>query len=352
MTVSISGTNGVTFPDSSLQAAAASPYVLKNRIINGAFDVWQRGTSITGSNAGSSASYWADRWCFYRATSPTASTLSQQTTSPPTGFKNFARIQRNVSNTSTDGIYINQSEEILNSYDLAGQTVTLSFWAKAGVNYSSASSLLNVVVTTGTGSTDNNSLWNVWTGATNPVNTTATLTTSWQRFTFTGSVGSSVTQIAAQFHFIPVGTAGAADYFDITGVQLELGSTATPFERRLYNQELANCQRYYYRNIANAAYSILSSTAIGGSGTICDVLIQAPVTMRTYPTTLETSNIALQDTVTLYSSGTWTINTSLYSNQIPSVRYTHGSSALTQYRPYYISANNNSAAYLGLGAEL
>ncbi len=259
-----------------------SPYAMRNKIINGAFNVWQRGSSITGNNSSSSASYWSDRWCFYRSGNAAAITLSSQITGGSTGVSStFARIQRNSANTSTETVTINQSIEISNCTDIAGTTLTISFYARCGANYSSASNLLNVFVGTGTGSTDNNALWNVWTGYSYIVNATATLTQSWQKFTFTGIVGSSVTQAAVQFAFNPTGTAGLYDYIDITGVQLEVGSVSTPFERRPYGLELSLCQRYYYTSGPSTAPGVLFQ-AQGTNTTVS--FVQHPVRMRASPT--------------------------------------------------------------------
>jgi hypothetical protein len=331
MPVSIIGNSGIQFPDSSLQAAAASPYVLKNRIINGAMQIWQRGTSFSASGVNY---YTADRW----------QTLTQigtysQSTDVPTGF------QYSLSIACTSAYYgtFAQRIEANNTQDLVGQSITVSFWAKATVGGASG-----IIV-----GIQNPTAVDNYTAITNISSfTTTALTSTWTKYTGTfTSLPSGVANGLQLYIFNAAGGSSAITYL-VTGVQLEVGSTATPFERRLYNQELANCQRYYYRNTASALYSIMSGTGIATNTTVCDVPVQLPVTMRTYPTTLDTSSIALQDTITVYSTGTWTINTALYSTQIPSVRYTHGSAVLTQYRPYYISANNNSSAYLGLGAEL
>jgi hypothetical protein len=78
----------------------------------------------------------------------------------------------------------------------------------------------------------------------------------------------------------PIATNGATFY--ITGVQLEQNTTATPFERRLYNQELANCQRYYWRLIDGTSQSIGIGAAISASE--LDIVTIFPVSMRTGPT--------------------------------------------------------------------
>jgi hypothetical protein len=106
---------------------------------------------------------------------------------------------------------------------------------------------LNYEFITGTG-TDQNPL----TGYTGQVVTagTKTLTATWQRFTYTQIVPATATEISLDFYFTPTGTAGAADYFEITGVQLELGSYATTFSRAggTIQGELAACQRYYEKS--------------------------------------------------------------------------------------------------------
>ena len=279
MSLILDGSNSVTFPDGTVQTTTAKTGMV-NRIINGGMSIWQRGTSITGSVASSSASYWADRWCFYRGANASAITLSQQTSGGATNFQYYARIQRTASNTSIDSLSLNQSAEIFNSFDLAGNSVTLSFWARAGANYSATSNKLGYVVTTGTGTVDNNSLWNSWTGATNILSSDVILTTSWQRFSVTANVGSTVTQISAGFQINLTGTAGAADYVDITGVQLEKGSTATSFDYRPYGTELALCQRYFQTvsDRSNTKGSYYSITAGRLSGNLAPPMRSAPTT--------------------------------------------------------------------------
>jgi hypothetical protein len=242
------GSNGDTLVADSAATTGlrwqASRSAGKNAIINGGLDVWQRGTSLAISNG--TTTYLADRWAAYRGA--TGATVSRQTTSDTTNLPTIqycARVQRDSGNTSTSGISYFNIFESVNSIPFAGQTVTFSFYARKGANYSQASSGLTVVLKTGTG-TDQN-VYSGFTGAVNPVLQTATLTTTWQRFTYTATLASSITQIATGFEFAPVGTAGAADYFEVTGAQLELGSVATTFSRAqgTIQGELAACQRYF-----------------------------------------------------------------------------------------------------------
>ena len=221
---------------------AVSPVVAgKNAVINGGMDIWQRGTSIAG--AASVSNYTADRWGGYRA----GYTYSRQATGDTTNLpfiQYCMRAQRNSANTDTSGVNLFTSFESSNSIPFAGKTITFSFYARAGANYSPASSALTARFTTGTG-TDQNIL-NGFTGATD-TNTVVTLTTTWQRFATSISCSGSTTQIGLQFYNTPVGTAGTNDYFEVTGIQVEVGSVATPFSRAggTLSGELAACQRYY-----------------------------------------------------------------------------------------------------------
>jgi hypothetical protein len=224
---------------------ALSPYTgFKNKIINGAMQVYQRGTTATnpGTTGSGSAYCTVDRYQIYRAGAVAGLISSVGLSGGPTGFPQFTRVERAAGNTATNIIFIGQAIESINCSDLPNQTVTLSFWARAGANYSSASNLLNPGIVSGTGT--DGSIYNGFTGSTSVANTNVTLTTSWQQFTLSGTVPSNSAQVGIQIAYTPTGTAGAADYFDITGIQLEVGTSATSFEYRSIGQELALCERY------------------------------------------------------------------------------------------------------------
>ena len=216
----------------------------RNAIINGGFDIWQRGTSLALSAAAFLFS--ADRWA--AAQLGTANAVFNQSTSVPTGFRYSAKIGRNSGATTTGNILLNTALETSDSLRFANQTVTFSFYAKAGANYSSASNALSAIVYTGTGTDQGiGSVAGGWTGSATPINATATLTTSWQRFSYTGTIASTATQLGLGFKYTPVGTAGADDNFYLTGVQVEVGSQASPYAPATptYATELAACSRYF-----------------------------------------------------------------------------------------------------------
>ncbi len=215
----------------------------RNVLINGGFDVWQRGTS-TAFTSTPSTSFLADRWSGYRNT--TGSTQSRISAGLD-GFQYALRMQRDSGNTSASIIYIGQSLETSTATKLANKPVVLSFYARAGANYSSASNALRVLLYSGTG-TEANGVHVAFTSSTNVISTTATLTTSWQRFTYFATMPATSSQLTVQLDWTPSGTAGAADYADITGVQLEQNYQPTPFEQRPIGVELGLCQRYYYQS--------------------------------------------------------------------------------------------------------
>jgi hypothetical protein len=265
-----------------LRYTAGNP--IPNPVINSAFQIWQRGTSV----AVTSSAYTADRWMGYRASA--GGTISRQVTNDTTNLPSIqycARVQRNSGNTSTDYIAIVNSFETINSIPYAGKTVTLSFYARAGANYSSTSNLMQVILTTGTG-TDQNALLS-YTGGTNIVSQAATLTTTWQRFTYTAAVGSTATELGMYFYFSPTGTAGANDFFEITGVQIDVGSVALPFRTNgaTLQGELAACQRYFWQIATGGDKAI--GTGFYNSGTELDCVFPTPVPMRTAPTLTQTT---------------------------------------------------------------
>jgi hypothetical protein len=323
--------------------------IQQNPVLNSAMQVWQRGTSIAPVSA---TDYTADRWTGYF---PTGTTVSRQVTGDTTNLpfiQYCARIQRNSGQTSTTVRQFTQSLETINSVQFAGKTITLSFYARAGANFSSASNLLNARAIWGTGTDQNYT--GTYTGATLAVDQNATLTTTWQRFSYTGSIGATATEVAMQFQYTPSGTAGTNDYFEITGVQWEIGSVATPFHTyaATIQGELSACQRYYYRQSASSAGSnptafIANGTADSTTRTM--MTVPMPVQLRTAPTVLDSSTLAVFDGVNIYA--VTSINNAWANNSVVGVQASVAS-GLTQFRPYALVTNNSSSGFLGFSAEL
>ena len=263
------GNNGETLvADSSTSTGLryTAGTVQSNPVLNSAMQVWQRGTSITGTAA---VIYTADRW----STNASSSfTITRQTTSDTTNLPNIqycARVQRTAGQTTTTTYSLVQSIETLNSIPFAGKTVTMSFYARKGANYSGASSAFTSSLISGTG-TDQN-YQSGYTGTAFPLGVnTATLTTTWQRFTYTGTIPATATELGFYFDYTPVGTAGAADYYEVTGAQLDIGSVALPF--RTYagtiQGELAACQRYFNRLVSGTQNAVTTAQAIATTGAL------------------------------------------------------------------------------------
>lgn len=318
----------------------------KNRVLNSNFSVWQRGTS----GAGSGTAFVADRWQAYRGAA--GSTFSRQVTNDTTNLpfiQYCIRAQRDSGNTSTSPYSIGQNFESVNSIPLAGKTVVLSFYARAGANYSSTSGALEVNLATGTG-TDQN-IYTGLTGRANPILQNATLTTTWQRFTYSATLATTATQIAMSFASTPVGTASTNDYFEVTGVQLEAANTASPYapNSATYQGELAACQRYYYRQTADGdVYQNFGFGMVTNTTTSAKIQISNPVTMRAKPTSIDFSTLRTADFGAGYAVSAVTLaETGIYSNW-----FTVTMAAGTAYRPVALTANNSSSAYIGVSAEL
>jgi hypothetical protein len=237
------GSNGETLvADSSASVGlrySATPSA-SNPVLNSAMQVWQRGTSIVPT----SNSYVADRWYSFANSAATASRQNTNDTTNLPSIQYCLRMQRTAGSTSVVAFVLSQSMETINSIPFAGKTVTLSLYARRGANYSATSNFMGFRLWSGTGTDENQASY---TGAAIPLDGSATLTTTWQRFTVTGTVATSATEIAVQIYGTPTGTAGAADFFEVTGVQLDVGSVALPYRTNAgtFQGELAACRRYF-----------------------------------------------------------------------------------------------------------
>ena len=285
MSLVLSGTSGVTFPDSSLQAAAASPYVLKNRLINGSFGIAQRGTSFTStSSLNNDDTYNLDRW-FVLSDGNDVVDITQETSTVPTN--ELTAIALDVE-TINKKFGIAQIIEQVNCIGAIGNTVTLSFQAKVSATTKLDNVKCAIVAWSGTADTVTSDIISAW-GAegTNPTlianatyeNTPVNLnlTTSYATYSVSAAVDTASTKNIIVFIWSDVTDTTLGDFLYITNAQLEIGTSATPFERRLYNQELANCQRYF-------ELFGQSGTGRATAATTCDMSFPYCVTKRTTPT--------------------------------------------------------------------
>jgi hypothetical protein len=276
---------------------------LRNRIINGAMAIDQRnaGASVTPTT---SSTYTLDRWITFLSQSSKFS-VQQTPSATETGYA--TRVAAGFTNylaaTSLSAYTVGASEQFgiaqviegFNIADLAwgtasAKTITLTFWAYSSLTGTFGGSLNNSGNSRCYPFTYTIGSANTWTQINVVVagDTSGTwLTTNGQGVTIRFSLGagatvsgtagawSGTTYYSATGATSVVGTNGATFY--ITGVQLEVGSVATPFEREIYSQTLAKCQRYYWQGGNGAA-------GVQNSGTTCRYSVQFPVVMRSTPT--------------------------------------------------------------------
>lgn len=265
----------------------------KNVLINGAFDIWQRNTTFASS--ASPAKYTADRWLYYRINYALGGTLSRVTgTSGNTTYG--LKMQRNAANAATDASRVAEILEAADVKKFAGRTMTISFWAKAGANYSVANSLFSAKIITGTVADEGSVLLTGagWTGAAT-LSADFNITTSMVRYSASFSIPANALELAVILTTGDyVGTAGADDSVTIESVQFEEGAVATQPEYLPGAQELILCQRYYEVGGAGAAAVGSNSTAAAYIGW------RFQVSKRTAPQISHNGNL-----ITLINSGTY-----------------------------------------------
>ena len=277
----------------------------RNLIINGAMQVAQRGTSFSVPS-----NYTLDRWKVLRYLYGNY-TVSQQDTGGLAGFNKCLRVQRNSGTSDTTEIAVNQPIEGFNSKHLAGKTVTLSFWARVGSDYAGQAGYFISAIAYTTNTSDIGMYYDNFYSNGTALRQVNTPSTNWTYYTMTVDIPSSANQIGVAISTQSwAGTAGANDYYEITGVQLEVGDTATPFEHRSYGQELALCQRYYQTNSDSTGQPWFRSGTVGSSATGNRESVPLLCKMRVAPSTT-LSSTSLINCATGYPSVGYTTDTAL-----------------------------------------
>jgi len=307
----------------------------KNYAINGAFDIWQRGTSQTYTGATASG-FIADRWCSYTTNSGTA---SRDTTLIQTDSQYALRW---TSSTASGGNIFLQSIETSNSVPLAGKTVTLTVWV-AGTSGKSPSIELGYSTTTDLGPV------NAFTGITaTSGTTTVTSSGTYQKLSAVYAVPSTAKTIRIS---LVTGTLNNTEYLNFSQCQLELGSVATAFTRTggTIQGELAACQRYYNRlgnTIGNSAQRL--GVGPGANSTVASVTFYLPVNLRTATTSVDFSGLQLYQGTATYAVTAVAINAQ--SSQNPNANLTVAS-GLTGGQ-FYEALTTTTAGYIAFNAEL
>jgi len=334
----------ITTTDTYTQSATDNKFVQntgyfaagKNKIINGDFNIWQRGNSFTSSIVNE---YSVDRW---RTEGNSLSTVisRQSFTSGQTDVPNnpvyFCRVTTNSSISSGQyWAFMQRIEAPSDMFAKASTTLTLSFWAKSVSGTIAANTFTFGDLVSSTG---------------NP-----TITTSWQKIVYTYTTAGSSYSGFYPLYLINLSSGKPAISIDIANVQLEIGSSPTLFATSTgtIQGELAACQRYYFRNYANAGYQRFGS-GLAQSTTLVYTTMNLPVEMRVIPTAFEyptvSSNFCVWDGVTITNATA--LSMAANSKNIVEISATVAS-GLTQYRPYYTLAQGAStSAYIGVSAEL
>jgi hypothetical protein len=301
------GTAGLTALSNGTAGLTYQP-VSHNYIINGAFDFWQRGTSFSGV---SSSSRSADQWFVVFNGSGNTVSMTRQTMTPQdisaVGFGTgqfFLRLSQTGTVTGQTRISLDQKIEDVRT--LAGETVTLSFWAKA----SKAIEVVNTNLFQSFGSGGSSGVSNVY-------SPNIPITTSWQRITIPISVASVAGKTIGANSFLELVlelTVNDAYDFDIWGVQLEAGSVATPFKRHApsLQGELAACRRFARRYDAQGNPFARYGLGIVDSAADVQVPFLEWAEMRTYPTQVITSGTA--DFFVETAGGGYAVSTIALSN--------------------------------------
>ena len=328
---------------------AVAPFVAgKNKIINGDFGVWARGTSFTNPTS-SSNTYTSDRWVLgYADANPTSASITQQTftpgTAPVAGYESAFFGRSTITTVGSTTIYRPFTQRIEDVRVFAGQAATISFWAKAD-----SSRVLTIYwqqnFGTGGSATNGSSSY------------TANLTTSWQRFSVSFAIPSIAGKTIGTNSYLEIifqQAAASGSVLDLWGVQVEAGSVATPFTTATgtVQGELAACQRYFQKlSVTTGQSGNLLGFGTAFSTTAVPITLSIPVTMRALPSLTVSGNTDFRVYDGVSAPQTTSLN--IYSadtNQ--AITITANSTGLTQFRPYYLIPANAVAAYIQLSAEL
>jgi len=359
------------------QNANVTAAVGRNMVINGAMNVAQRSASVTGIGA-SSGYFTCDRWRIDTSASAGRLTMSQTADGPNGISANCIKLDCTTADTSIAAgenmtiqhRFEGQNIQRIGSGVAGAKQITLSFYVKASAAFTFGAELFNG---------DNN----------RQITKLFDTTTDWVRheITFPADVddGSSpfvddnTVALFLVFHLhagstFTSGTLNTAAFADttnanraagidsfysstdnnffITGVQMEIGPVATDFEQEQISVTQNKCQRYFQKFGSENAFDFMNGFGIASSSTVLQSPTYLKTNMRSTPA-VSFSAIAVADTVNSTTAITAAaVSNTVNNSKIALIEYTVGSTALTQYRSYYVRANNNAAAHVSFDAEL
>ena len=377
----VDAAGGNTATVNGISPLANSARFARNLIINGGMQVWQRATSAT---AVTNSSYGTvDRFRFWENTD--GAYTAEQSTDVPSGqgFSYSTKLQVTTADTSLTAAQYAQFAQRIEAQNLQqlcygtseAKTVTVSFWVKSSKtgNYAfnmykpAAGHTAYIYYKSFTINTAN-----TWEKKTITVSPTAgstsfitasgggidTSTSNAMEVYFTLSMGSTyqgATDNSWSTNTSHYTTSSNVNWLDstsnnfyLTGVQLEVGDTATDFEHRTYAEELAACQRYYYRTAPANTYSWFAWGGYSNTTTNAIVFLQIPERMRAAPTLGYGGNFQLADGHGVYTC----TNPSLADPTQENIRIDWTSSGLTVGRTAAVRNNNDATAFLEFSAEI
>jgi hypothetical protein len=330
----------------------------KNKIINGDFGINQRAFSTTTTTG----TFGLDRW--FLSYSGGTVTYSAQSftpgTAPVAGYESTTFARMVSASQSAAGDYATLQQKIENVRTYAGQTITYSFWAKASTGTPNVG--ITLVQNFGAGG----SAGVVTSPAVKPI------TTSWARYSFnvnvpsvsgkTIGVGSALESIIFTSNGATLQASGYAAVgvqnatIDIWGVQAEYGSIATPFQTATgtIQGELAACQRYYYRATPGGSYAKFGDGKGYSTGYV-QIAVPLPVTMRTTPSSIETSAMNTFQWETGATAGQTPTSITIETNCITpnaGVVNVNKTGTFTVGAYYWLTSFSTTSSYVGFSAEL
>jgi len=339
----------------------------RNLIINGAMQVAQRGTaSVTGN-----ADFPVDRYKIQYSMDGAIS--AQQDSSAPAGFVNSTKITVTTADSSLGTSQFALFRHFIEGTNISNlawgsasaKPITLSFWVRSSLTGKFGGSLNKSANNRSYPFSYTISATDTWEQKTVTIDgeTSGTwLTTTGVGIRINWSLGAGTDFLAAAGSWVGaeelgatgqtnvLGTLNATWY--ITGVQLEVGTVATPFEHRSYGEELALCQRYYYRAIADGTINTFAPLGQGryyGTNN-AQLYFKFPVTMRIPSTAIESSNIVVNDaTFSTFSLSSVALNESAEDGATITGTTTSGSTAGTATTFY---SDGAAYAYVGFNSEL
>ena len=365
MTMVISGSDGVTFPDSTNQFSGAY-FSFKNRVINGDMRIAQRGTAAVTTNG----AFPVDR--FVAGNNTDGAYSAQQDSSAPADFQNSVKFTTTTADGTLTGgqsLQFQQPIEGTNVADLGwgaagAKTVTVSFWVRSSLTGTFGGAVTNDGVNRSYIFTYSIAVADTWEykTVTIPGDTTGT----WLKNTGTGlrlyfglgqgpdlsgTAGSWTgnTNINATGAVSVIGTLNATWF--ITGVQLEVGSVATPFERRPFGAELVLCQRY----LPKVGFDTDDQIGVGQATGSNTWAIQIPhiVQPRVAPTGISAGTASNFNVINSTASGVAVTAINFSAGGLSGSRVTGSvSSGLTAGNATILRAENSSGFILFTGCEL